>query len=158
MNPTPLVTLEPLASQAITYTSSLFSMFSPFLKYILGFFIGYFILAFIVDVLLGVKDRKVDELTSERDITLNLVKKTVEPIYNAEFTAEIKEIQRNWELGRYKPEDLIKDFKAVIKKRAQFYQYLEQAEKEYKKELRAQSKLGRLWSKVKGLVNKVFST
>jgi len=133
-------------------------MFSPFLKYILGFFIGYFILSFIVDVLLGVKERKVEELTSERDMTLNLVKRTVEPIYNTEFAAEIKEIQRNWDLGRYKPEDLIAECKGLLKKRAQFYQYLEQAEEELKKELKKEGKLGRLWRKTKGLVNKIFST
>jgi hypothetical protein len=158
MEPTPLVTLEPLASQAVTYANPLFKMFSPFLKYILGFFIGYFILSYIVDVLLAVKERKVEELDSERDLTLNLIKKTVEPLFNVEFKAEMKRIQRNWELGRYKPEDLVADFKAMIKKRAQFYQYLEQAEEEYKKELKKQSKLGKLWSKAKGLVNKIFST
>jgi len=142
MTPTPIPELGNIASQSLTYTAPMFNSLKPFLVIIIGFFIGYFILEAIIEIFIGIKERKVDELQNERDFVINIIKKIYEPLYTKEITDFIKKKQEEFEAGNLAPSALVEEAQSFLVKKQAFYSLIE---KSFKK---AGQKRGGIFGKI----------
>jgi len=127
MTPTPLPELGNIAGQALSYTAPMFNSFKPFLVIIIGFFVGYFILYTIVEIFVGIKEKKVEELQNEREFVINIVKKIYEPLYTKETTDFIKKKQTEFEEGKISPSALVEEAETFLVKKQAFYSLIEEA-------------------------------
>jgi len=147
--------LQPIAGQALSFTAPLFNSFKPFLTIIIGFFAGFLILNVIIAIFAGIKDRKLAEFQSERDVIINIVKKVYEPVYTKQISEFIEWKQREFQLGHIAPSQLVDETQEFLTKKQAFYELIDEAIKKTMKEEKKRKWKAKV-KKITGIFGKIF--